>query len=64
MKRQRFLIKFALKYPDTWFNHAHDYESVSLMCATANLGIIELKGGMWILKSRDKANQWINAHEY
>ena len=63
MKRQLFLVKFARKYPDQWFNHASDYDSVSIMCATANLGIITLKGGQFCLQSKEKADQFISYHE-
>ena len=60
-KRQRFLVEFSLKYPAQWFNFATDRESVELMCATANLGIIELRGGMFALKSAGKARRFLDA---
>ena len=63
MKRQIFLVKFAWKYDGQWFNYPTDLDSVELMCATSNLGIIELKGGMFTLKSREKARQFLAAKE-
>ena len=59
MTKQETLVRFAWKYRDKWHTYATDYETVSLMCATANLGIIELKGGMFTLKSVDKARQFL-----
>ena len=58
-KRQIHLVKFALKYPDDWFNYSKDWDQVDLMCATSNLGIIKLKDGQFKLKSAIKAQDFL-----
>ena len=59
-KAQKRLIMFAVKYPDTWQSYATDKQTVSVVCATANLGIIRLNEfGQFMLKSRSHAAQWL-----
>jgi hypothetical protein len=39
---QRKLIHFAAKYPDKWHAFAQDYQTVDIVCACANCGLIVL----------------------
>jgi hypothetical protein len=39
---QRKLIHFAVKYPDKWHAFAHDYQTVGIVCACVNCGLIVL----------------------
>jgi len=41
-KTQRKLMNFAAKYPDKWHAFAHDHETVDIVCACANCGLIVL----------------------
>ncbi len=58
--RQKHLIRFALRHP-AWNSFADDWETVSLVCATHNLGIIETNEySQFRLKSEFWANQFLN----
>ena len=60
IKTQQALIRFLMKYPDTWHSYADDRETVNLVCATSNLGILKVNDyGQMKLKSRDKAHQFL-----
>jgi len=56
------LVKFAVKYTG-WQSYAKDSETVQLVCAAANLGILELSdiSRQFRLKSPTKANDFIAA---
>ena len=58
--KQQKLVKFALKYADKWHHFAKDYETVSLICATSNLGIIKVDDDMFVLKSANAARMFLN----
>jgi len=60
MKTQKALVKFLRKYPEAWHSFASDRETVSDVCATANLGILTVKGDQMILKSAEKADTYLN----
>ena len=60
MKTQKALVTFLRKYPEAWHTFSQDYETVSDVCATANLGILTIKGDQMILKSADKADMYLN----
>lgn len=63
MKAQIKLIKFALKYAGKWHSYATDRETVGVICATVNLGIIKLNQfEQFTLKSEFHATQFLNAH--
>ena len=62
MKTQKALIKFLRKYPDKWHSFHGDRETVSDVCATANLGILTVIGDQMILKSAEKADMYLNNH--
>jgi hypothetical protein len=60
-KGQRKLINFALKYADKWHTYSPDYHTVSLISATANLGIIKVNShDQFALKSREKALRFLS----
>ena len=59
IKTQQALIRFLMKYPDTWHSYADDRDTVETVCATSNLGILTIKGDQMILKSRDAAHQFL-----
>lgn len=59
---QKVLVKFLIKYPRKWHTFATDYKTVSVVCASANLGILKVNEfNQMILISAEKANRWLNA---
>ena len=56
------LVKFAEKYA-TWQSYATDRQTTELVCAAANLGIIEVSpiSRQFRLKSKKKAQEYIAA---
>ena len=60
MKTQKALVKFLRKYPEAWHSFSHDKQTIEDVCATANLGILTIKGDQMILKSADKADMYLN----
>ena len=61
MNKQFKLIKFLLQYPNEWHGYAADKETVSLVCATKNLGILEINEfNQMKLKSEEKALRFIS----
>ena len=60
IKTQQALVRFLMKYPDTWHSYANDKKTVSLVCATSNLGILKVNNNYQMkLKSRDAAHQFL-----
>jgi hypothetical protein len=60
MKTQlKTLVRFVWKNQG-WHHYATDRDTVELICAAANLGIIEIKGGQYALKSVEHARQYLN----
>ena len=60
-RKQRDLIEFALRYECNWNGFATDRETVELVSATANLGIIKVNEfGQFKLKSREAAERFLN----
>ena len=60
IKTQQALIRFLMKHPDTWHTYADDYKTVSIVCATSNLGILKVNDtGQMKLKSREAAHQFL-----
>ena len=62
IKSQKALVKFVRKYPG-WHSFSQDKQTVTDVCACSNLGILEVRGDQMILKSAEKADQWINSFE-
>ena len=60
IKRQKTLVKFLRQYPGKWHSFSGDRQTVEIVCATANLGILEVKGDQMILKSAEKADMFLN----
>ena len=61
MNKQRKLIHFLLKYPNEWHSYSTDKETVNLVCATSNLGILEVNEFHQMkLKSEEKALRFIS----
>ena len=62
LKRQLHLISFALKHKGEWHTFSDDKQTVELICATHNLGIIKVNEfQQFTLKSEFNANLFINA---
>ena len=61
MNHQRVMIKFLRKYPGKWHSFAADRQTVELVCSLHNLGIATVKGDQFILRSAEKADQYLNA---
>ena len=59
IKTQQALVKFLMKYPERWHSFSADRDTVEAVCATSNLGILTVKGDQMILKSREKAHQYL-----
>lgn len=59
-KTQYALVKFLRKYPEKWHAFAQDRETVTDVCATANLGILAIKDNQMILKSVEKADMFLS----
>ena len=60
-KKQKHLVNFLIKYSNNWNSYSQDHETVSLVCACYNLGILKLNEfGQMKLKSIDRANQFLN----
>jgi len=61
MKAQYKLVRFLLKYPDEWHSFASDKETAGIVCATSNLGILEVNEfNQMKLKSEEKALTFIS----
>lgn len=60
IKTQKTLVKFLRKYPESWHSFASDRATIEDVCATANLGILTVKGDQMILKSAEKADMFLN----
>jgi len=62
MTKQAKLIKFLLNCPvNTWHTFAKDYQTVSLVCATSNLGILKVnQHGQMAVKCKTAANRFLN----
>ncbi len=57
------LIKFAVKYPG-WHTLATDSDTVEVVCATQNLGIISVNDYcQFSLRSPEKARQFLAARD-
>ena len=62
MNKQVKLIKFLVRYPDKWHTFASDKQTVSIVCASVNLGIVEINEYRQMrLKSKIKAGDFLNA---
>ena len=59
LKRQIDIVKFLRRYPDTYFPYSNNRETVEILCATHNLGILTLAGDQMILRSIEKADRFI-----
>jgi len=60
--KQTKLIKFLVKYPNEWHTYAKDKETVGVICACYNLGVLKLNQyGQMRLKSLIRARQFLNA---
>ena len=44
-----------------WHKYATDRESVEILCAAVNLGIVEIRGDQYALKSAEHARQYLAA---
>jgi len=54
------LIKFLVKHPNDWHSFHDNKETVALVCATANLGILETnEHGQMHLLSVNRAKQFL-----
>jgi hypothetical protein len=61
---QKGLVQFLLDHPTGWHTYLPTKGVVELLCATANLGIVEISGThrVFRLKCREKAERFINTH--
>jgi hypothetical protein len=60
IKNQIKMVKFLLKYPDSWHTHAGDYDTVSTACACSNLGILVLNTHRQMkLASKENAERFL-----
>ena len=56
MTAQSKLIRFLLRYPNEWHSYNTDKQTVGVVCATSNLGILEVNEfDQMKLKSEEKA---------
>jgi hypothetical protein len=63
-KAQIKLVKFLVKYSNKWHSFASDYNTVSLVCACSNLGILKTNNfGQMKLVSLEKADRWLAGKE-
>ena len=61
VEHQRKLIHFLLNYPGEWHSFASDKHTVEIICATSNLGILEVNEFHQMkLKSESKALTFIS----
>ena len=60
-KHQKNLIKFVVKHPE-WHSYSDDKLTIETVCATVNLGIIEIdtRYNQMRLKSLIKANDLLS----
>ncbi len=59
-KSQRKLVEFAIKHPGKWHSYYDNRETVEIVCATHNLGIIKVNEfGQFRLKSEEAARRFL-----
>ena len=56
------LVKFLVTFPKEWHSFAQDKETVGVVCACHNLGILEIshKTNQMRLKSEEKALKFLS----
>lgn len=63
IKSQIKLVKFLLKYPSKWPSFANNYQTVSIVCATSNLKILQVNDyGQMRLCSVENANMFLGKY--
>jgi len=60
MNQQYLMVEFLRSHPGRWYPFPSDRKSVEIICALHNLGIARVTGDKYILRSAEKAAQFLN----